>query len=159
MVLYLAMSDQRRPSIEGETSAEPEVTRSDTISVTIRATPDEVFDFVSDVGNWPEYTDFAPRVEHIAGHLWLLDSPQGPVAMETHFNPEFGLLDATVTQASGEETFIPYRVVPNKGGAELMMTNFKSLNDSDADYREQVGWMRDELDGVKRIVEARKGNS
>jgi hypothetical protein len=55
--------------------------------------------------------------------------------------------------ASGEEQFIPYRVVANGDGSELIMTNQQTATVSDKDYAEQLQWMKTELDMIKKILE------
>lgn len=126
--------------------------RSDTRSVTIRRRPEDVFDYVADINNWPDYTDFAQSVEDKDTH-WIIHSPQGPVRLVPHFDRKLGLLDSAVTLSSGEEVMIPYRVVPNETGAELIMTNFQARGDSPKAYAEQLRWMEKELDAIKKTLE------
>jgi hypothetical protein len=83
----------------------------------------------------------------------VVTSPQGDVAVTTHFREELGLLDHTVTLGDGTEVLIPYRVAPNHRGSELIMTNIKSPGDSDEEWAEQVDWMRTELTNAKHYVE------
>lgn len=56
---------------------------------------------------------------------------------------------------SGDEQFIPYRVVPNGEGSELIMTNQQTAGVSNEEYVEQLTWMREELKNIKKIMEAR----
>ncbi|MFZ1487719.1 MAG: hypothetical protein WAS74_01705 [Candidatus Saccharimonas aalborgensis] len=56
---------------------------------------------------------------------------------------------------SGDEQFIPYRVVPNGEGSELIMTNQQTAGVSNEEYAEQLTWMREELKNIKKIMEAR----
>ena len=88
-----------------------------------------------------------------AGGCWHIRSPQGDVILKPHFNRKLLLLDHTDVLPSGEEVFIPYRVVPNERMAELLMTNFQAPGDSDKKYAEQLRWMEDELKNIKRILE------
>lgn len=48
---------------------------------------------------------------------------------------------------------MPYRVVPNGSGSELMMTYQQTANVSDDEYRHQLQWMKDELERVQTIME------
>lgn len=91
---------------------------STTYGVTIRRTPEEVYDFVSNLANWPQFSEFAADFERV------------------------------------DDDFIPYRVVPNKDGAELLMTNFRPRAASRAEYEEQLRWMEVELEQAKLILEA-----
>ncbi len=126
--------------------------KSDSVSVTINAKPKTVYDFVADLNNWPQFSDFAPRVTN-SGDYWTIHSPQGDVKLITKFNKELMLLD-TIVSVAGSDVLIPYRVVPNEDGSELIMTNFKAPNDTDEAYAEQVKWMKIELENIKKILEA-----
>lgn len=132
----------------------PATERSDTYSVSIAAPPAFVWQVLADVGCWPEFSPFALAVAEVAAGRFQITGPQGEVGLTTRFDRELGLLDHVV--GIGEDTvFIPYRVVANLDGAELIMTNVKAPGDSPADYEEQLRWMREELDGAKKYVEHR----
>ena len=70
-----------------------------------------------------------------------------------HFDKKLLLLDSVCVLASGEEQFIPYRVVKNGEGSELIMTNYQGETSSDEDYQQQLQWMKDELENVKQLLE------
>ena len=59
------------------------------------------------------------------------------------------LLDTQCILPDGEVQTIPYRVVPNREGAELLMTNFRPINATKADYEEQLHWIDIELKKAK----------
>lgn len=128
--------------------------RSDTVSVTIGSAPHEVYNFVSDINHWPQFSDFAPSVTEKNGY-WIIHSPQGDVVLKPYFYPDLSILDHLVTLPSGQEVLIPYRVVPNEQGSELIMTNFQAPGDSDQAYAEQLEWMKKELLTIKDILERR----
>lgn len=125
----------------------------DTISVSINSKPKKVWEFVADINNWPQYTDFAKDIEQVNDTEWIFHTSQGDVRVITKFDKEKLLLDTICIIASGEEQFIPYRVVPNGDGSELIMTNFQGETSSDEDYAEQLKWMKEELQNIKRILE------
>lgn len=128
--------------------------RSDTYSVSIAAPPAFVWQALADVASWPRFSPFALAVTEIATGEFRVTGPQGEVGLTTRFHQELGLLDHVV--GIGRDTvFIPYRVVANLDGSELIMTNVKALGDSPSDYEEQLRWMREELDGAKKYVEHR----
>jgi len=126
----------------------------DTVSVSINVKPKVVYDFVSDLNNWKQFSDFGKDIEKIEEGTWIFHTSQGDVTVLTHFDAEKLLLDTTCILASGEEQFIPYRVVPNGDGSELIMTNFQGKTSSDKDYAEQLKWMKDELNNIKAILES-----
>jgi len=127
----------------------------DTISVSIAATPEQVWQFVSDLNNWRQFSDFGKQLEQVSGAEWVAHTSQGDVRVIPQFDQAHLLLDHRCIIASGEEQFIPYRVVPNGTGAELIMTNQQTATVSDEEYHEQLRWMREELENIKMIMEVK----
>lgn len=125
----------------------------DTISVSINVKPEKVYEFVSELNNWKQFSDFGKDIEQIEDGKWIFHTSQGDITVLTRFDRRNMLLDHTCILKSGEEQFIPYRVVPNGDGSELIMTNFKGKTSSDKDYAQQLKWMTDELDNIKAILE------
>lgn len=125
----------------------------DTISVSINAKPDKVWEFVADINNWPQFSDFARNIERVRDGEWVFHTSQGDVRVIEKFDREHLLLDTVCIVPSGDEQFIPYRVVPNGEGCELIMTNQQTAGVSDEEYAEQLTWMREELENIKKIIE------
>lgn len=120
--------------------------RSDTASVSIAAPPSFVWQVLSKVTDWPRFSPFALTVSPSDGpDRHRVGTPSGSVTLRTRFDAERLLLDHEVHFADGSSVLIPYRVVSNDAGSELIMTNVKSPGDSPAAYDEQLGWMRTEL--------------
>lgn len=126
---------------------------STTYGVTIKRFPREVFDYVSNLANWPEFSDFAADFERVTNSEYIAHTSQADIRVLAEFDPKRLLLDTKVVLPDGSTDFIPYRVVPNKNGAELIMTNFKPRNASKAEYEEQLEWMDIELKRAKVILE------
>ncbi|MEK9195843.1 MAG: SRPBCC family protein [Patescibacteria group bacterium] len=125
----------------------------DTFSVSIEAKPQAVWEFVADLNNWKQFSDFGKDIEKIKDNEWVFHTSQGDVRVITKFDKEKLLLDTICIIASGEEQFIPYRVVPNGDGSELIMTNHQGETSSGKEYAEQIKWMKDELATIKKILE------
>lgn len=124
-----------------------------TYGVTIKRPPEEVFEYISNLANWPEFSDFAASFERVSDTEYIAHTTQGDIRVLADFDDKRLLLDTKVILPDGTSDFIPYRVVPNKGGAELIMTNFKPKNASRAEYEEQLDWMEIELKRAKAILE------
>ncbi len=124
---------------------------SDTFFMSIKAAPAGVFDFLANVNNWPLFSIFAQSVSRIDDTHWIVHSPHGNVEVVTAFDKEHGILDHYIRPAESSEDFllIPYRVVPNGSGAELMITIF---NTSDK-YDEHKKWVPQELAKTKKYLE------
>ncbi len=125
----------------------------DTVSVSINAKPEVVYDFVSNLSNWKQLSDFGKNIEQISDTEWIFHTPQGDVRVIPKFDKDKLLLDHVCILSSGEKSLIPYRVVPNGDGCEIMMSNYKVSTASDERYAEQLKWMKDELHNIKKIME------
>lgn len=129
-----------------------------TISVTIKRSPEDVYKFVSNLANWPLFSDFAANFERVTDDEYIAHTSQGDINVKARFDCEHLLLDNVVTLPDGNVDMIPYRVVPNKDGAELMMTNFKPVVSTKAEYEEQLEWMDIELKRAKEILESKRSH-
>lgn len=129
---------------------------STTLAVTIKRSPKDVYDYISDLSNWHEFSDFAANFEKISDTEYIAHTSQGDIKVVALFDKRRMLLDTNCILPDGEIQTIPYRVVPNRDGAELMMTNFRPKSSSKKDYEEQLYWIEVELKRAKKILEARK---
>jgi len=95
----------------------------DTISVSINAKPEDVWAFVSNLNNRKQFNDFGKQLEQVSNAEWVAHASQGDVRVIPKFDRQHLLLDHICIIAGSEEQFIPYWVVPNGTGSELIMTN------------------------------------
>jgi hypothetical protein len=128
---------------------------STTIAVTIKRSPKEVYEYISNLGNWPEFSEFAANFEKVTDSEYIAHTSQGDITVRALFDKEHMLLDTQCILPDGEIQTIPYRVVPNKDGAELLMTNFRPRSSTKKDYEEQLYWIEVELKKAKEILENR----
>ena len=80
----------------------------DTVSVSITAKPEKVWEFVSDINNWPKFSEFASDIEKVKDGEWIFHTSQGDVRVIEQFDKEHLLLDHVCIVPSGDEQFIPY---------------------------------------------------
>ena len=59
------------------------------------------------------------------GEAWKAEGPEGPVRIRFTGHNAFGVMDHHVDAGSGPEIRVPMRVVPNAGGAEVLLTVFR----------------------------------
>ena len=104
-----------------------------TLTVSIARAPDEVYAYLVDPRNLPEWAaGLARSVEQRDGR-WVVDSGAGELVVE--FVPEnaFRVADHVVTQPDGSQQLNPMRVLPNGEGSEVTFTVFRSeIGDDDA---------------------------
>ena len=78
------------------------------------------------------------NIEQVSDTEWVAHTSQGDIKVIPKFDNEHLLLDQICIIPSGEEQFIPYRVVHNGEGSELIMMNQQTATVSDKDYAEQL---------------------
>ena len=86
------------------------------------------------------------------GGAWRAEGPDGPVRIRfTGHNP-FGVMDHHVYAGSGPEVHVPMRVVPNAGGAEVLVTVFRQPGMSDAKFEADIEWVRRDLLALRAMT-------
>jgi hypothetical protein len=86
------------------------------------------------------------------GEAWKGEGPDGPVRIRfTGHNP-FGVMDHRVDAGSGPEVHVPMRVVPNAGGAEVLVTVFRRPGMSDAEFEADIEWVRRDLLALRAMA-------
>jgi hypothetical protein len=128
--------------------------RSTTLNVSIEASPDQVYDFVSNGANLPLWaTTFCLSAEPAGGGAWRVRTPQGPVTMRLAGPNEFGILDHTVITPTGETVFAPMRVIPSGTGCEVLFTLFQMPAMSDERFTADLELVRRDLNTLKEVME------
>lgn len=127
--------------------------KSRTISVQIDRAPKEVYDFVSDPQNLPEWARAFCKSIRKSNSDWIMETPQGP--MKIRFVPRntLGVLDHYVMMASGTEVYVPMRVVPNGSGSEILFTIFRLPGMTDKEFSEDAALVEKDLEGLKNVLE------
>jgi hypothetical protein len=124
------------------------------ISVTIERVAAEVYAFVSDPRNLPQWAaGLSGSIEQVNGE-WIADSPMGAVKVALADPNEFGILDHDVTLPSGETVRNPMRVVGNDAGSDVVFTLFRRPGMSEADFEADAATVHDDLLRLKGLLEA-----
>lgn len=83
--------------------------------------------------------------------VWKAHGPQGPVRIRfTGHNP-FGVMDHYVDVGSGQEIYVPLRVIPNSEGAEVLLTLFRQPGMSDEKFLADVEWVQRDLAALQAM--------
>lgn len=127
--------------------------KSRTVSVFVKCPPSDVYGFVVDPRNLPEWATTFCRSARPSGDAWMLDTPLGEMGFRFVERNAFGVLDHVVTLASGQKTLNPMRVVPNGDGSEVMFTLFQSPEMSDLQFVEDVAMVERDLRMLKEVLE------
>jgi hypothetical protein len=113
----------------------------------------DVYAFVSDPANLPEWAQgLGTAVENVGGQ-WFVDTAQGRVAVAFAQPNEFGILDHDVTLASGETVYNPMRVIADGNRSEVVFTVRRLAGMSDDEFDRDAGLVAADLARLKRVLE------
>lgn len=123
------------------------------ISISIARPPREVYDFVSDPENLPLWAaGLSGSISNVDG-AWIAESGLGRVRVEFAPSNEFGVLDHTVTVASGESFSNPMRTFANGEGSEVVFTLFRRPGVDDEEFEADAAAVARDLATLKGILE------
>jgi hypothetical protein len=115
----------------------------------------DVHGFAANPANLPLWASgLAQSIQERNGR-WVFETPGGPA--EVRFAPrnDFGVLDHWVLLADGSEIYVPFRVVANGKGSELIFTLFRQPEMTEADFARDVDVVTRDLQTLKDLLERR----
>lgn len=126
---------------------------SKTLSISIERRPDEVYAYVANPENFPEWvTSFVKSVRR-SGEEWIAETTEAPITLKFVDKNDYGVADHWVTVATGQTILNPMRVVPNGSGCEVVFTAFRQPGMSDESFANDTGMIESDLRTLKRIME------
>jgi hypothetical protein len=130
-----------------------QIARSAIKSVDIQASSDNVFAFLANPLNWPQYAVVNLRSVSPAQDGWFHAVTKfGQGALKVNAVKELGVFDHVWKDP--QATWQVYsRVVPNGEGATVMMTLFQPAVMSDQQFDEAMKEMENEMKKLKEILE------
>src|SRR5215213_1714862 len=121
------------------------MTESRTISISIRRTPDEVYNFLAVPTNFPRWSAFIKEVRKVGEH-WSDVTTNGTVQMRFIARNKFGILDHWVSAGPELTVYVPMRVLPNEAdGSEVIFTVFRLPAMNDEGYEADLELVRTDL--------------
>lgn len=129
------------------------MSQSRTLSVSIACPPAEVYSFVSNPENLPRWAAGLCLSVRKSNGNWIVETPRGPVKIRFADRNPHGVVDHYVTLDSGEEIYVPMRVVANGSGSEVIFTLFRSPEMSEKDFSKDVGQVERDLRSLKDVLE------
>ena len=131
------------------------VSPSRTLSVSINRPTEEVYGFVANPENLPRWAPgLCTSVRKVEGG-WVVETPQGPLPFRFEGRNSLGVLDHYVTVPSGEELYMPMRVVANGGGSELLFTLFRLPEMTDEQFAADADLVQRDMETLKELLESR----
>jgi hypothetical protein len=127
--------------------------RSKTVNIFISSPVEKVYRYVSDIAHLPEWGKTFCRSARKMGTGWVIETPQGPVKIRMAEKNNLGVLDHTITTASGRDVLVPVRVVPNGTGCEVIFTVFQQTDILDKNYAKDINLVKKDLRALKKVME------
>lgn len=126
-----------------------------TKSIVIDRPATEVFDYLADARNWPQWS-----VVNVLGidasddpQWWQMTTPRGPGLLRIRSDTATGLLDHDFKDPQAAWT-VPARVVQDGRGAAFLITFFKPAILDDEEFERQAALVDVELATLKRVLES-----
>jgi hypothetical protein len=128
---------------------------SRTITVSIERSPQEVYSYVSNPANFPEFATSFVRAARQEKGEWVLDTTAGPMTVRFVPRNDLGVLDHTVKLPTGAEVYNAMRVIPNGRGSEVVFTLFQMPEVSATQFSEDAKCVQRDLQTLKAVLEKR----
>jgi uncharacterized membrane protein len=123
------------------------------ISVSIKQSADQVYEFASNPENLPKWASgLSGSIKNVNGD-WVAESPMDKVKIEFAVQNIFGVLDHDVTLSSGEKFYNPMRVFPNNDGSELIFTLYLRPGMTEQMFAEEAATVAKDLEKLKTLLE------
>lgn len=127
-----------------------------TVTLYINAPMAIVYAYAANPLNLPRWVpSFCKSVSQVNGK-WLVQTADGPVEFAFVPHNTLGVLDHTVTFASGLALTNPMRVIANGAGSEILFTLFQHEGMTDEQFRRDAELVQGDLTALKNLLEPEK---
>jgi hypothetical protein len=131
---------------------DPSTRRSETRTISIQATPSDVFDLVSDASAFPRWAPaFAPVIRRDGDH-WIVERDGAETRIAVRTSRDHGTVDILRPEDPPTGAFM--RVLPNGEASELLFTLFFAANADEQTVVAQMTTVEQELETVRSLCEA-----
>jgi hypothetical protein len=155
VLLTIACAASRREFLPARpTTTEMNAYSSEAVHVPILAPPQQVYNFLADVNHWKTWAPWVRAVAKSSARDWTLDTDGGTMHLRFVEPNSLGVLDHTVTLASGVSIYNAMRVSPNGSGSELVMVVLQTPPATSEQFEQDVHAVRDDFARIKRVIEA-----
>ncbi|MCO4318679.1 SRPBCC family protein [Phyllobacterium sp. 21LDTY02-6] len=124
-----------------------------TLQISIQRNWKDVYDYACVPDNLPEWASGLTSGLQKLGDEWLADGPAGKLRLRFVPPNDLGVLDHWVRTETGEEVYIPLRVVANGECSELSFTLFRLPGMDDEKFTADAAWVMRDLRKLKDILE------
>jgi hypothetical protein len=122
------------------------------ISVSINRPASEVYEFVSNPENLPQWaTGLGGSINEVKGE-WTADTPMGKAKIRFVEKNQFGIPDHDVILESGVTVHNPMRVLSNGRRGEVIFTLFRQPDVSQETFLEDAKWVEKDLTILRDLL-------
>jgi hypothetical protein len=125
-----------------------------TLHVSIHRGPDEVYRFLANPENLPQWAAGLGHSIRYGPDGWTAETPNGSVKVRFEAPNTLRVADHYVTPTNGAEVHIPIRVLAHGGRSEVIFTLFPQPGMSAEKFQEDARMVRQDLDSLKRVLES-----
>jgi hypothetical protein len=127
--------------------------RADTRTISIRAQPDRVVDFLAEAQNLPRWAIGFARGVKRDGDRWIVMTGSGEMGIRIVADRKLGVVDFYMSPAPGIEGLAASRVIPAGDGVEYVFTQFQAPDMPDDVFAKNVQALAHELTVLKALLE------
>ncbi|GAA3596015.1 SRPBCC family protein [Kribbella ginsengisoli] len=130
---------------------------SHTRSIAIAASPETLFDLVSDPTAFPRWAPGFARSARPAGEHWIIENEQGEARIVVRSSREHGTVDILSADDPSQGAYS--RVLPNGDGSEYQFTLQFPLDAPDDAVTAQMAVVEAELEAVRALCSSGVGGA
>ncbi len=123
-----------------------------TFSVSINRPAIEVYAFLADPNNWPQWANGLASGIRQANGVWYVQSPSGELAVDFSPRNDYGVLDHTVIPPGQAPVHVPMRVIANADSAEVLITLFRQPGMTNEIWQRDQNWVRKDLTQLQAVL-------
>ena len=111
------------------------------------------YNYLSNWSNLTKWSSGLVGTPHQVADHWVISSLVGVVKIWPIHKNELGVLDFTIALPSGEQIYIPMRLISNGAGCSLILSLFRFESVSDEDFKNYLDLIRSDLQRLKTRLE------
>jgi len=131
-----------------------------TLSVSINCSAEATYAFISDPGNFSQWAaGLGVDLQRTADeNTWQVTTPEGPAQVRFAEKNRLGVVDHFVSLPTGQEVYVPLRVLANNEGSEVLLTVFRLPGMTDEQFKRDTDAVQKDLATLKRVLEQTAGH-